>query len=44
MTHKEKHAYRKMRRRHKKALIKLAKEDRDFDSCYLHNLVIIYNY
>jgi hypothetical protein len=40
MTHKEKHAYRKMRRKHTKALIKLAKEDRDFDSCYLHNLVI----
>jgi hypothetical protein len=40
MTYKEKHAYRKMRRKHTKALIKLAKEDRDFDSCYLHNLVI----
>jgi hypothetical protein len=37
---KEKHAYRKMQRKHTKALIKLAKEDRDFDWSYLHDLVI----
>ena len=40
MTHKEKRAYRKMRRRHKKELIKLVKADRPWDTCYLHNLVI----
>ena len=37
---KEKCAYRKMRRRHKKELIKLVKADRPWDHCYLHDLVI----
>ena len=33
-------AYRKMHRRHKKELIKLAKEDAEWDWSYLHTLVI----
>ncbi len=37
---KEMRAYHKMHRKHRKALIKLAKEDRDFDWEYLHTLVI----
>ena len=37
---KEKRAYRKMYRKHRKEMIKLAKEDRDFDWGYLHELVI----
>lgn len=37
---KEMRAYYKMRRRHRKALIKLAKEDRDSDWEYMHTLVI----
>lgn len=37
---KEKRAYRKMYRKHRKEMIKLAKEDRDFDWSYLHDLVI----
>ena len=36
----EKHAYRKMYRKHRKEMIRLAKEDRDFDWGYLHDLVI----
>ena len=40
MDRKEKQAYRKMQKRHTKALIKLAKEDRDVDWSYLHELVI----
>lgn len=40
MDKKEKQAYRQMQKRHTKALIKLAKEDRDFDWGYLHELVI----
>ena len=37
---KEKHAYYKMQRKHRKELIKLVKEDRDWDWEYLHVLVI----
>lgn len=37
---KEKRAYYKMQRKHRKELIKLAKEDRDWDWEYLHVLVI----
>ena len=37
---KEMRAYYKMKRRHRKALIKLAKEDRDFDWEYMHILLI----
>ena len=37
---KEKRAYRKMYKKHRKEMIKLAKEDRDFDWSYLHDLVI----
>ena len=37
---KEKRAYRKMYKRHRKEMINLAKEDRDFDWSYLHELVI----
>ena len=37
---KEKRAYRKMYKKHRKEMIKLAKEDRDFDWSYLHELVI----
>lgn len=33
--------YNKMRRRHRKELIKLAKEDQDFDYEYLHSLVVV---
>ena len=33
--------YNKMRRKHRKELIKLAKEDQDFDYEYLHNLVVV---
>jgi hypothetical protein len=40
ISRKEKHAYRKMYRKHRKEMIRLAKEDRDFDWGYLHNLVI----
>ena len=32
--------YRKMWRRHRKELIKLAKENRDYDYCWLHDFVI----
>jgi hypothetical protein len=37
---KEKRAYRKMYKKHRKEMIRLAKEDRDFDWGYLHDLVI----
>jgi hypothetical protein len=37
---KEMRAYYKMRRKHRKELIKLAKEDREWDWGYLHNLVM----
>jgi hypothetical protein len=37
---KEMREYKKMYRRHRKKMIKLAKEDRDWDWIYLHNLVI----
>ncbi len=37
---KEMRAYYKMRRKHRKALIKLAKEDKDVDWEYLHILVL----
>lgn len=37
---KEKRAYKKMYRKHRKEMIRLAKEDRDFDWGYLHDLVI----
>jgi hypothetical protein len=37
---KEKRAYRKMYKKHRKEMIRLAKEDRDFDWSYLHDLVI----
>lgn len=37
---KEMRAYYKMRRKHRKELIKLAKEDRDVDWMYLHALVM----
>ena len=40
LDRKEKRAYRKMQKKHTKALIKLAKKDRDWDWCYLHELVI----
>ena len=35
------HQYNKMRRKHRKKLIKLAKEDQDFDYEYLHSLVVV---
>lgn len=38
---KEMRAYYKMLRRHRKALIKVAKEDRDYDWSYLHDIVMI---
>lgn len=37
---KEFRAYKKMRNKHRKELIKLAKVDYDFDWAYLHDLVI----
>jgi hypothetical protein len=37
---KEMRSYYKMRSKHRKELIKLAKEDRDFDWEYMHTLVI----
>lgn len=37
---KEKSAYRKMYKKHRKEMIRLAKEDKDFDWSYLHDLVI----
>ena len=37
---KEKRAYRKIYKKHRKEMIRLAKEDRDFDWRYLHELVI----
>jgi hypothetical protein len=37
---KEMRAYYKMRRKHRKELIKLAKEDRDSDWEYMHTLII----
>lgn len=37
---KEMREYKKMHRRHRKELIKLAKEDREWDEGYLHELVI----
>ena len=37
---KEMRAYYKMRRKHRKELIKMVKEGFDFDWCYLHDLVI----
>ena len=40
MDKKEEQAYRKMQKKHTKTLVKLAKEDRDFDWGYLHELVI----
>lgn len=40
MTLKEKYKFKKQQRKHRKALIKLAKEDEDFDWGYLHELVI----
>ena len=33
--------YRKMHRRHRKELVKLAKEIRPFDWCYLHDMVLM---
>lgn len=33
--------YNKMRRKHRKELIKLAKKDQDFDYEYLHSLVVV---
>ena len=38
---KEMRAYRKMYRKHRKELVKLAKESRDFDWGYLHDLVMM---
>lgn len=40
MTLKEKRNYHKLYRKHRKTMIKLAKEDKDFDWGYLHSLVI----
>lgn len=40
LERKEKQAYRKMYKKHRKEMIRLAKEDRDFDWSYLHDLVI----
>ena len=37
---KEMRAFYKMHRRHRKELIKLAKEDGEWDWCYLHDLVM----
>ena len=37
---KEMREYNKMYRKHREQMIKLAKEDRDWDWCYLHNFVI----
>lgn len=37
---KEMREYNKMYRKHRKQMIELAKEDRDWDWIYLHNLVI----
>lgn len=37
---KEMRAYRKMHRKHKRELIKLAKEDAEWDWSYLHTLVV----
>lgn len=36
----DKREYRKMHRRHRKEMIKLAKEDREWDYLFLHDLVI----
>lgn len=38
---KEMRHYRKMRRRHKKELVKLAKETREFDWGWLHQMVVM---
>lgn len=38
---KEMQHYRKMRRRHKKELVKLAKETREFDWGWLHQMVVM---
>ena len=35
------HQYNKMRRKHRKELIKRAKEDQDLDYEYLHSLVVV---
>lgn len=40
INRKEKYAYRKMHKKHRKEMIRLAKEDCDFDWSYLHELVI----
>ena len=40
MTLKEKRNYHKLHRKHRKTMIKLAKEDKDFDWGYLHTFVI----
>ena len=37
---KEMREYNKMYRKHRKAMIKLAKEDQSWDWCYLHTLVM----
>ena len=37
---KETRAYRKMHRKHRKELIQLAKEDREWDWAYLHDIVL----
>ena len=39
-SNKEMRAYYKMRRKHRKELIKMAKKGFDFDWCYLHDLTI----
>ena len=38
---KETRKYCKMHRKHRKELIKLAKETREWDFCYLHQMVIM---
>lgn len=35
------HQYNKIRRKHRRELVKLAKEDQDFDYEYLHDLVVV---
>ena len=37
---KEMHEYNKMYKRHRKTMIRLAKDDRDWDYGYLHDLVV----
>lgn len=40
LFNKEVRAYDKMHRKHRKELIKLAKEDAEWDWCFLHDLVL----